>query len=68
MDIKCGGGIFVQAAFGSNNQDRRLKYCMQPLIVVIYMDYEENWRSKVIDYHFDLHELRKYGKIPLFSL
>ena len=39
---------------------------MQPLIVV--MDPEENLRSEVIDLHFDLHELRKYGKIPLFSL
>ena len=38
------------------------------LIGVIYMDQEENSRSEVIDLHFDLHELRKYGKIPLFSL
>ena len=36
---------------------------MQPLIMVIYMDHEENLRS---DLHVDLHEFRKYGKIPLF--
>ena len=41
---------------------------MQPLNVVIYKDHEENLRSEVIDLHFDLHELSKYGKIPLFSL
>jgi len=32
---------------------------MQPLIVVIYIDHVENFRSKVI-----LYELGKYGKIP----
>ena len=59
---------FVQAAFGPNNWDIRLKFCIQPLIVIIYKDHEENFRSEVIDLHFDLHELRKYGKISPFSL
>ena len=46
---------FVQAAFGPNNWDRKLKFCIQPLIVVIYIDHE-NLRSEVIDLRFDLHE------------
>ena len=53
---------FVQAAFGSNNLDRRLECFMQPLIGVVYI----HLRSEVIDLHFDLHELRKYGKITTF--
>ena len=32
---------------------------MQPLILVIYLDHEENLRSEVIELHFDLHELKK---------
>ena len=59
---------FVQAAFGPKNWDRRLKYCMQPLILVVYTHHEENFRLEVIDLYFDLHDFRKYGKIPLFSL
>ena len=35
---------------------------------VLWMDHEENLRSEVISLHFDLHEFRKYGKIPLISL
>ena len=57
---------FVQAAVGPNNWHRRLKFCMQPLIVVNYKDHEENLRSEDIDLYFDQHELRKYGKIPIF--
>ena len=34
---------------------------MQPLIVVNHKYHEENVRSEVID----LHDLKKYGKIPL---
>ena len=30
---------FVQTAFGHNNCKRRLKFCMQPLIVVLYIDH-----------------------------
>ena len=30
---------FVQTAFGPNNCKRRLKFCMQPLIVVLYIDH-----------------------------
>ena len=41
---------------------------MQPLIMVIYIDHEENLISEVIDLHYDLHTLGKYGKIQLFSL
>ena len=41
---------------------------MQPLLVVIYKDHEENLRSEVIDLNFDIHEFRNYGKIPLFSI
>ena len=33
---------------------------MQPLIVVIYIDQEENLISEIIDFHYDLHELGKY--------
>ena len=38
---------------------------MQPQIDVIYIDHEENLRSKVIDHHLYFHALRKYWKIPL---
>ena len=38
---------FVQAAFGPKTWDIRLKFCMQPQIVVISMDPEENLRSEV---------------------
>ena len=70
---KGGGGAFTLSdtkfcTVCPKNWDRRLKFCMQPLILVVYMDHEENLRSGVIDLHFDLHEFRKYGKIPLFSL
>ena len=41
---------------------------MQSLIVIIYEDQEENMRSEIINLHFDLRELRKYAKLPLFSL
>ena len=41
---------------------------MQPLIMVIYIDHEENLISEVIDLHYDLQKLGKYGKIQLFSL
>ena len=34
---------FVQAVFGPYNWDRRLNICMQPLIVVIYVDPEKIW-------------------------
>ena len=74
--IEKGGGAlwhfvtpnFVQAPFGPKKWDRRLKFSMQPLILVVYMDHEENLRSEVIDLHLDLHEFRKYGKIQLLSL
>ena len=75
--LKKGGGValwhfvtpnFVKAAFGPKNSDRRLNYCMQPLILVVYTHHEENFRLEVIDLYFDLHDFRKYGKIPLFSL
>ena len=29
------------AALGPKNLDRKLKFCMQPLLLVIYMDHEE---------------------------
>ena len=39
---------FVQTAFGPNNWDRRLKFCLQSLVFVIYIDHEEHSRSEVI--------------------
>ena len=36
---------FVQAAFGSKNLDKRLKFCIQPPIVTIWPDLNENLTS-----------------------
>jgi len=50
---------FIQAAFCPKNLYKRLKFRMQPVIVVNYKDHEEILRSEVIDllenigkYHF----------------
>ena len=32
---------FCTAAFGPKYLDRKLKFCMQPLLLVIYMDHDE---------------------------
>ena len=58
---------FVQAVFSPKHWDRRLKFCMQPQIMVIYIDHKE-FEIRVIGLNFTHHEFRKYGKIPLFSL
>ena len=36
---------FVQAVFGSKNGDKRLKFCMHPPIVTLYLDHKENLGS-----------------------
>ena len=66
-----GGGVhfdpnFVQAAFAPKNWDKRLKFCMQPLILVIYVDHEDNLRSEVIDLHFDIQNAENMGKYHFF--
>ena len=38
---------FVQAAFGTKNCHRRLKFCMQHLNVIIYTNQEHNLGSEV---------------------
>ena len=42
----CGTKFCIQAAFGPNNWDRKLKFGMQPLIVVIYMDMKKMWDQR----------------------
>ena len=41
---------------------------MQPQIVVVYMDHEENLRSKVINLNFDIHEFRIFKFLSFQSL
>ena len=48
---------FVQAAFGHKNCQRRLKFCMQHLNVIIYTNQEHNLGSEVNDLHYDFHKL-----------
>jgi len=52
---------FVQAAFGLKNCDRRLKFCMQHLNVIIHTNQEHNLGSEVNDLNF------KIGKLPIAS-
>ena len=49
---------FVQARFGLKHCDRRLKFCMQHLDVIIHTNQEYNLGLEVNDLHYDFHQIK----------